>query len=159
MTVLKTGQPAELRQKKLILFGFLLLMLLHVIFTFAGFYGNDDINYARHASEIVHKGISFSPALDQYQLRWATVYSTAFFYWLFGINTFTSTLSSTISLALCGLLLYKILRYKKTSIYFLSIVLFFFGRSIIFYSHRLLPDPTMCLAVFWMYYSYRCFLL
>lgn len=156
MTVLKSGQPAELRQKKLILFGFLLLMLLHVIFTFVGFYGNDDINYARHASEIVHKGISFSPALDQYQLRWATVYSTAFFYWLFGINTFASTLSSVISFALCGVLLYKILRLKNNGIYFLGMVLFFFSRSVIFYSHRLLPDPTMCFAVFWMYYSYRC---
>lgn len=39
MTVLKSGQPAELRQKKLILFGFLLLMQIHVIFTFSGFYG------------------------------------------------------------------------------------------------------------------------
>ncbi len=156
MTVLKSGQLAELRKKKLILFGFLLLMLIHVIFTFAGFYGNDDVNYARDAGEIVHNGISFSPALDQYQLRWATVYSTAFFYWLFGINTFTSTLSSVISFSLCGVLLYKILRLKNNSIYFLGMLLFFFIRSVIFYSHRLLPDSTMCLAVFWMYYSYRC---
>jgi len=156
MTDLKSGQPTELRQKKLILFEFLLLMLLHVIFTFAGFYGNDDVNYARYASEIVHNGISFSPAVDQYQLRWATVYSTAFFYWLFGINTFTSTLSSVISFSLCGVLLYKILRLKNNGIYFLGMVLFFFSRSVIFYSHRLLPDPTMCFAIFWMYYSYRC---
>lgn len=156
MTVLKTGQPAELRQKKIILFVFLLLMLIHVIFTFAGFYGNDDINYARDASEIAHNGISFSPALEQYQLRWASVYSTALFYWLFGINAFTSTLSSVISFALCGILIYKILRLKNNSIYFLGMVLFFFSRSVIFYAHRLLPDPTMCFAVFWMYSSYRC---
>ena len=158
MTALKT-EVADKRQKKIIVCSFILLMLVHVIFTFAGFYGNDDINYARHAAEVAHNGISFSPAFDQYQLRWVTVYSTAFFYWLFGINTFTSTLSSVISFALCGLLLYKIVRYKTTSIYFLSMVLFFFGRSIIFYSHRLLPDPTICLTVLWMYYSYRCFSL
>ncbi|HET7118020.1 MAG TPA: hypothetical protein VFI29_16100, partial [Hanamia sp.] len=159
MSALKIRLTPHDPEKKIILLIFISLMFVHVIFTFAGFYGNDDINYARYAAEIVHNGISFSPALDQYQLRWATVYSTAFFYWLFGINTFTSTLSSTISFALCGILLYKILRYKKNSIYFLSMVLLFFGRSIIFYSHRLLPDPTMCLAILWMYYSYRTYLL
>jgi len=159
MTALTTEQLADNRRKKIILACFILLMLVDVIFTFAGFYGNDDINYARYAAGIVHNGISFSPAFDQYQLRWATVYSTAFFYWIFGINTFTSTLSSAISFALCGILLYKILRYQKTGIYFLSMALFFFARSVIFYSHRLLPDPTMCLAVFWMYYSYRSYLL
>lgn len=159
MTVLKTGQTDDSYQKKIIVSSFILLMLTHVIFTFAGFYGNDDINYVRYAAEVAHNGISFSPALDQYQLRWITVYSTALFYWLFGINTFTSTLSSTISFALCGILLYKILRYEKISIYFLSMALFFFARSIIFYSHRLLPDPTMCLAVLWMYYCYRSYYL
>ena len=157
MTALKTGHAADNRPKKIITFGFILLMLAHVIFIFAGFYGNDDINYARYAAEVAHNGMSFSPALDQYQLRWVTVYSTAFFYWLFGINTFTSTLSSAISFVLCGILLYKILRCKKNSIYFLSIALFFFARSVIFYSHRLLPDPTMCLMVLWMYYCYRCY--
>lgn len=159
MTDLKAGQPAEMRQKKIILFSFILLTVMHVIFTFAGFYGNDDINYARYAAGIAHNGISLSPAIDQYQLRWSTVYSTAFFYWLFGINAFTSTLSSVISFALCGILLHKILRYKKLSIYFLAMILFFFGRSVIFYSHRLLPDPTMCFAVCWMYYSYRSYSL
>ena len=157
MTALKTRLTDESYQKKIIVFSFILLMLTHVIFTFAGFYGNDDINYARYAAEVVHNGISFSPALDQYQLRWVTVYSTALFYWLFGINTFTSTLSCTISFVLCGILLYKILRYKKNSVYFLSMALFFFAHSIIFYSHRLLPDPTMCLAVLWMYYCYRSY--
>jgi 4-amino-4-deoxy-L-arabinose transferase-like glycosyltransferase len=159
MTALTTGQTADNRRKKIIVFSFILLMLVHVIFTFAGFYGDDDINYARYAADIVHNGISFSPALDQFQLRWATVYSAALMYRLFGINTFASTLPSTISLALCGILLYKILRYRKTGILFLSLVLFFFSRSVIFYSHRLLPDPTMCLAVFWMYYSYRSYSL
>ena len=157
MTALKNGPTDISYQKKIIVSSFILLLLIHVIFTFAGFYGNDDINYARYAAEVAHNGISFSPALDQYQLRWVTVYSTALFYWLFGINTFTSTLSSTISFVLCGILLHKILCCKKTGIYFLSMTLFFFARSIIFYSHRLLPDPTMCLAILWMYYSYRSY--
>lgn len=81
---------------------------------------------------------------------------TALFYWLFAINTFTSTLSSVITFSLCGILLYKILRLKNNGIYFLGIVLFFFCRGVIFYSRMLLPDPTMCFAVFRMYYSYRC---
>src|SRR5690242_4039193 len=104
MTALTT-EPVDNFRKRFIIAGFIVMMLLHLIFTFAGFYGNDDINYARYAAGVVHNGISFSPAVDQYQLRWVTVYSAAFFYWIFGINTFTSTLSSAISFFFCGILL------------------------------------------------------
>jgi hypothetical protein len=142
-------------QKRLILCGFILLLFIHVLISFAGFYNNDDINYARHAAAIMHNGIDFSPAADQFQLRWTTIYSTAFFYRLFGINDFTSALSSLISFSLCGLLLQKILLQKKLSIYFFSMLIFFFAHSTIFYSHRLLADPAMAFAVLWMYFSYR----
>jgi hypothetical protein len=154
-TLIKT-QSAYL-QKTYLLTGFIVLMFVHVIFTFSGFYDSDDLNYARYAAGIAQQGISFSPAADHYQLRWLTIFSTSFFYRLLGITAFTSTLSSVISFALCGILLYKIFKPQKTACYLLVMTIFFFGHSIIFYMHRLLPDSIICFTVLWMYYAYRSF--
>ena len=145
---------AEL-QKRIILGGFIILSLIHVVFVFAGFYNNDDIVYAKYAADVVHNGISFSPASNHYQLRWPVIYTAAFFYKLFGVNTFSSSLFSFASIVLCGVLLKKIANACRPVIFLLSLVFFFFAHSIIFYMHRLLPDAAMCLAVFWMYSSYR----
>ena len=158
MLSLITQQPAS-THKKVILSAFIILMLIHIIFTFSGFYGNDDINYARYAAGIANNGISFTPAQDHYQLRWAAIYATSFFYIIFGIKALTSALCSFVSFALCGVILFKLLRSSSIAEYVLAMTLFFFGHSIIFYSHRLLPDPLICLAVLWMYYTYRSFLL
>ena len=142
----------------MILAGFVMLMLLHLIFVFCGFYGGDDINYARYAAGAAG-GINFLPAADQFQLRWVTVYSTAVFYTLFGITAFTSSLSSFLSFVGCAIILHKILKESNLRIYLLSMTLFFFSHSIVFYAHRLLADPAVCFAAFWMYYSYRCYYL
>ena len=140
----------------MILAGFVMLMLLHLIFVFCGFYGGDDINYARYAAAAA-RGINFSTAADQFQLRRVTVYSTAAFYKLFGMTAFTSSLSSFFSFIGCGIILHKILKEANLKIYLLSMALFFFSHSIVFYAHRLLADPAVCFASFWMYYSYRCY--
>ena len=145
--------------KKMILAGFLLLMLIHLLLVFCGFYGGDDINFARYAADAANHGINLTPATDQFQLRWITVYSTAVFYKLFGITAFTSSLSSFLSFIGCGIILYKILKESNLKVYVLSMTLFFFSQSIIFYSHRLLADPAVCFAALWMYYAYRCFYL
>ncbi len=147
------------QQKKLILAGFVAALFIHLVFVFANFYNNDDINYARYAAGIVNNGISFSPAADHYQLRWTTIYTSALFFKLFGINSFASTLCSFISIVLCGVLLKKIMKAYKPVVYLLSLLLFFFAHSILFYMHRLLPDPAMCLAVLWMYTAYRSYYL
>lgn len=146
---------AEYHQKRLIFFGFITLLLLHTIFVFTGFYNNDDIVYARYAASIAKNGIPFGPATNQYQLRWTTVYFAAFFFKLLGINTFATTLFSFFSTVLCGAILKKVLQDYDPLIYLLSLTAFFFCHSILFYMHRLLPDSAMCLAVFWMYTSYR----
>jgi hypothetical protein len=150
------GKTVE-QQKNIILLGFILLLFIHAIFVFAGFYNNDDINYARYAADIINQGFSLSPAKDHYQLRWTIIYVTAFFYKLFGINAFTSSLCSFISIALCGFLLRKMTSTYKPLVFFLTLLFFFFAHSILFYMHRLLPDPAVCLATLWMYSSYRSF--
>ena len=146
------------QKRNIILWGMLFVLSIHLLFVFCSFYFNDDINYARYAAGIVNHGISLEPAKDSYQqLRWTPIYVTALFYKIFGINTFASTICSFVSILLCGVTLKRIINPYKTTVYFLSLALFFFAHSIIFYMHRLLPDAPMCLAVLWMYAAYRSY--
>lgn len=147
------------QRKKIMLSVFFGLILIHVVFIFSGFYNDDDINYSRFAADIINGNIHNPAATDHFQLRWSTIYSAAFFYYLFGINAFTSSIPCLLSFMFCGLLLFKILRKKNIIIFFLTILLFYFGRTSVVYMHRLLPDPIMCLAIFYMYFSYRLYLL
>jgi len=136
---------------------FSISVTIHLLFVFCSFYFNDDINYSRYAAEVVHHGLSFEPAKNNYQLRWTPIYVTAFFYKLFGINAFASTICSFISVLLCGFILKKAVNSYKSISYFFSLALFFLAHSILFYMHRLLPDAPMCFAVFWLYVSYRAY--
>jgi hypothetical protein len=142
-----------------ILCGFFALILIHISFVFLGFYGSDDINYARYAAGIANNGISFEPATYHFQLRWTPVYSTAFFYKIFGINAFSSTLFSATAFALCGYIIYKTLLHDKPAVLLLALTLFLFNYSVLFYMHRIMPDPAVCLSVLWMYHCYRAYFL
>ncbi len=147
------------QRKKIILSVFFGLILIHVIFIFSGFYNDDDINYSRYAADIINGNIHNPAATDHFQLRWSTIYSTAFFYYLFGINAFTSAIPCLLSFIFCGVLLYKMLLKEKSTIFFLTIIFFYFNRTSVFYMHRLLGDPIMCFAIFFMYFSYRTYFL
>lgn len=143
--------------QKLILALFFGMMALHVVFTFSGYYNDDDVNYARYAMEIAEHGLNFHPATNHFQLRWSTVYPAALLFKLFGINTITPALVSLTSFFLCGILLYRNRNSTGNSTFFLLLTLFFFSHTVVQNMHRLLPDANICLAVLWMYYSYQNF--
>lgn len=144
--------------KKTIFFVFVLALAIHQVFVFAGFYEDDDIFYARYAARIAQNGFTNQPAAtDHLQLRWLLIYVTAFFYKLFGINDFTSSLCSFISVLGSGFLLSKIVQKYNIVPYTLTLLLFFFTYVVLFNMHRTLPDSTICFAVLWMYYSYRSY--
>lgn len=149
----------KLKQKKIILAFSFVLLVIHLFFTFSGFYGDDDINYARYAADIINGNVHSPSAIDHFQLRWSTIYSVALFYYVFGINAFTSAIPSLLSFIFCGLLIYKILVEEKNRIFFLTVLFFYFNRTSIFYMHRLLADPIMSFAIFYMYFLYRSYLL
>lgn len=153
-TILTQSHISRAIQNKIFV-GFLILISAHLIFVFTGFYGNDDINYMRHAAQLANEDFTNKKASNHFQLRWVTIYTTAFFYKLFGINSFVSTLSPFLGIILSGFLLKKILSPYPPMIFSLSLVLFFFSHSILFYMHRILPDTMMCFAILWMYSSYR----
>ena len=136
---------------------FVLALIIHLIFTFTGFYNDDDINYVRYAADIASNGFSEQIAVSHFQLRWTVIYVTAFFYKIFGISTFSSALCSFISVIGSGFLITKMIRQYNPVIFTFTLLMYFFAYSTLFYMQRTLPDVTICFAVSWMYYSYRSF--
>jgi hypothetical protein len=145
----------SLNSVRLIFISFSLLLVAHVMLCFAGFYNGDDINFARYAGEIKNFGISSAKAVDHFQLRWTPIWFTAFFYSIFGVNDISSALYALGCMLGCGWLIYRMQKNEGWKVCLFTCALFFLGRSVLFYSHRLLADPGICLAVLTMYYACR----
>ncbi len=150
-------EPNDRGMKHLIFLGFVCALVVHFFFTFTAFYNDDDIVYVRYAADIVTNGIPYELPTSHFQLRWTAIYVAAFFFKLFGVNNFTAALCSFISVLGTGLLLMKIMRKFNLAIFSFSLLLFFFAYSTLFFMQRILPDVTICFAIFWMYYSYRSY--
>lgn|GEM_PF-1202853 len=142
------------RPKTLVIF-FCLLLFAHIVFTFCSFYGNDDIIYSKYAATIASGGQLDNNATDHYSLRWMCIVVTALFYKLFGVNAFSSALFSFSCFISTAVFIFKLIRNEDFLIKVLTLVLFFFNYTVIFYAHRLLPDAGVCLFVFVAYYSYH----
>lgn len=134
--------------------GFCILLLLHVAFLFCGFYGNDDINYARHAGEVANTGMLSFTETDHFRLRWTCIFVTALFYKIFGFTAFASSLFSYFSFTLTAWLIYKLLKKEPSQLLLFACVMFFLSFTVIFYAHRLLPDTGVCFLVFAAYFFY-----
>lgn len=134
---------------------FSLLLLVHLLFTFCGFYGNDDAIYARYAALFAQTGHLNSNITDHYNLRWSCIAVTAFFYKLFSVNAISSALFSFTCFVITAFVMNAMIAKEKIAIRFLANVFFFLNYSVIFYAHRLLPDAGICLFVFLAYYFYH----
>jgi len=131
------------------------LMFLHILFTFCGFYGNDDINYSRYAARLISGEKMSGDISSHYSLRWTCIYATAFFYQLFGINEITSALFSFFCLTGTAFLIKKLISSNREPVLLYAYILFFFSFTAVFYAHRLLPDTGICFFVFLAYYFYH----
>lgn len=129
------------------------LWFIHHQFSFLGFYNNDDINYVEYASMLSNGKFSFV-GHSQYGLRWMCILVTGFFYKFFGINDFSTTAYSFISLLLTGWIVVFFSRKQSFQYFILALILFFANYTLLFYSYRLLPDTGICLCVVAGYYFY-----
>jgi hypothetical protein len=135
----KKQLPVLFKERWVLLFC-LLFLLIHHWLANLGFYGMDDINYARYAAALTHGNFIWFNSSDHFSHRWIPIIITGFFYWALGINDFTSALFGILStMGTC----WAILQLSKKSgriIQTLSVVLFLLTYSALFASHRLWPD-------------------
>lgn len=135
----------------LVLIAFSVLLFVHVFFLFCAFYGNDDINYARLGADVFYGRFSHSD-IDHFPLRWVTIFAAAVSFKLFGFTEFAIAVFSLSCFIATAVLIRKVERNPVALFY--AYVLFFLSFSVIFYSHRLLPDAGICLFVFVAYCAY-----
>lgn len=147
------GKDKGLRQ--LIFSLFVLLVLLHHGFVFLGFYGMDDINYARYAAKLASgEGLRIQTT-DHFELRWLAIYATAFFYRIFGINDFSSAAFGIITVLLTGYLILRLLARAPLMVLGLALLLFFLDYHVLFTTHRIWPDSAVMLLLLAAYYCYQ----
>jgi len=141
------------RLRLIVFLGACCLWFIHHQFTFLGFYNNDDINYVEYAVSLSQNKFSFTSD-SQYGLRWACILITGFFYKFFGINDFSTTAYSFISLLVSGWIIVLLSKRQSFKYFILALILFISNYTLLFYSYRLLPDSGICLCVIAAYYFY-----
>jgi hypothetical protein len=128
-------------------------LVLHVSFCSLGWYGNDDINYARWAAFYADKGYLPLDHADHFSYRWFVVFFTGIGYHWFGVTDGVSLAVSLISTLLVVAMLYKHL--QRTGGVWLVLVVFSLQYTVVFYAHRLLPDSAVMMLGFAAYLFYR----
>lgn len=155
---LPAGRPlsgrTDRRAGQLVFVAFVLLILAHHCFVFLGFYGMDDINYARYAARLASGESLTIRTTDHFELRWLAIYITAFFYRLFGINDFSSAAFGTITVVLTGWLILRLLRNAPWRVVFFALLLFFLDYHVLFATHRIWPDTAVMLLLLAACYGY-----
>ncbi|KAA9340750.1 ArnT family glycosyltransferase [Adhaeribacter soli] len=124
------------------------LLFFTVAFTLAyfflaheGFYFNDDYGYARMAGEVLHGNFQFQDLPSYHRLL--IFVPTAFFYKLFGISIFTTTLWTLLCTLGCSFLIYFIFRKEDKQLTCWALVLFGLQFHTLFLSTYLFPDNIL----------------
>lgn len=130
------------------------LLLIHHLITFLGFYGMDDINYARYAARVVSDGHLTLNTHDFFELRWGAIYGTAFFYWIFGINNFSTVAYGFSTVLLTAFILYRMVYKLPVRSVFAALLLFILNYPVLFASHRIWADTAVMLFSLLAFYLY-----
>ena len=129
-----------------LIFIFLLIVFTIVFhgFAFFGHFGYDDIYYAQLANNLMHG--NFNPGNDHYAYRWGILYPVTFFYWLFGIHDFASSIPALLDSFGTLYLMLRILRTDTTLTFVLTVTVYFFYSWVFFYADKLMPDTLVAFA-------------
>lgn len=130
--------------------GVIAVVVHHLLF-FYGYFGFDDMHYAKLASRLLEGQIDYG---DHYSHRWTVLLPTALSYYLFGVSDFSTALPSMLCSAATLALLYR--RFGSDAFVFLATVLLLFSvRWYVFYTDKLMPTAFLSLFAFWAWLCYE----
>ncbi len=138
--------------KLLVLLAALLALLVHHFYFHYGHFGYDDLFYSELAQEWLHGHFR---ANDHYSYRLTHIAALAFWYGLFGVNDFTSSLPALLStLLIFGLAAHLLRRLGWVAL--LGFVCLYFSTAWnFFYANKLMPDLTLSACGFAAWYTYQ----
>lgn len=132
---------------KTILSLLMFIFFAHYIVVFMGVYENDDVAYMRLAHQLSTQHTLNLLSYNHFEHRWITIFFTAIFYKIFGINNYSSAAFGLSCCLITYYIVFKLLDKQSKEIVVIASVLFLFNRATIFHSHRTLADAPMMLLV------------
>jgi 4-amino-4-deoxy-L-arabinose transferase-like glycosyltransferase len=129
-----------------ILLIYIILVILYHLLGYTGHFGFDDIHYAELAADLLKGSVNYE---DHYAYRFPVVFFTAFFYWIFGISDFSSSLPALMVTIIILIIVFKILREQGARAIIIGLSLCTFSNWFLFYSDKLMPDIYVALSVIW----------
>lgn len=134
----------------LVLFGSILVLVVHFAGFYFGHYGFDDLHYA----ELAHGWLTGNyDATDHYSYRWTLLGLTSLSYALFGMHDWSSALPA---LVVTSALLYVVYRLRTAHgewVVAMALVLCITAPWLLFYADKLMPDMYLATSVILAWYA------
>lgn len=128
----------------------LALIVVHHQFFFYGYFGYDDLHYAKLSSQLLKGQLDYS---DHYSYRWPVLIGTALSYSILGITDLASALPAMLLSAGILILTFQSLKDRPFSL-LCAVILMFSVKWNVFYTDKLMPDVYVSFFLFaaWLIY-------
>lgn len=142
--------PASKYASTAVLMAGIAILVIHHFYIFGGYFGSDDMHYARLSHRLLHGEMDFG---DHYSYRWPILWLTGLSYWLLGISDFSTALPTL--LLSCGVfvLLFRVFRHSAYQLA-LAFLLCFSVKWYVFYSDKIVPDVYVTFFLFFAWLVY-----
>lgn len=132
-----------INQKQWVLALSIVVLMTYHFLAYFGHYGYDDLHYAKQSAQLLQGIVDYN---DHYSYRIPVLFLTSIFYFLFGINDFSSSLPALVMSSGIVAMVYWILKDQEVYTLVIGMALCIFSEWFLFYSDKLMPD--MHLAFF-----------
>ena len=120
---------------------FVVFLLIYYFAAFDGYYGYDDLTYARYAAQVANG--TFASSADHFSFRWGIIYPTGWLYKCFGIGDYSTCLSTLLYTLLSLIGVYAAAKHLGQWVAVAAMALFSLDYYTLYFSHTL---PLLLLA-------------
>ena len=129
---------------------FVVFLLIYYFAAFDGYYGYDDLTYARYAAQVANG--TFSSSADHFSFRWGIIYPTGWLYKCFGIGDYSTCLSTLLYTLLSLIGVYAAAKNLGQWVAVAAMALFSLDYYTLYFSHKLFADAAVTTFGFFALY-------
>jgi hypothetical protein len=120
---------------------FVVFLLIYYFAAFDGYYGYDDLTYARYAAQVANG--TFASSADHFSFRWGIIYPTGWLYKCFGIGDYSTCLSTLLYTLLSLIGVYAAAKHLGQWVAVAAMALFSLDYYTLYFSHKLFADAAV----------------
>lgn len=129
---------------------FVVFLLIYYFAAFDGYYGYDDLTYARYAAQVANG--TFTSSADHFSFRWGIIYPTGWLYKCFGIGDYSTCLSTLLYTLLSLIGVYAAAKHLGQWVAVAAMALFSLDYYTLYFSHKLFADVAVTTFGFFTLY-------